>query len=184
MSSITSEEFTLKNGKRVTIRSVEPADFQAQMDFRNQFKLETIFTWHTPLTVPVESETKKFIMQTLNSSKESFIGVFYEKRMIAQVGIHMFLGRQHPWTEHAGRFGMAILKEYWRQGLGFKLLAVMEKEMKRMGYKVIHAEVRSINSGALNLYTKFGFEVTGTQKKAAMIEGKYYDDFLIFKEIR
>lgn len=183
MSAINPEYFVLKNGKTVVIRSVEIQDWLSQMNFRNTFKNETIFTWHTPETNPKEEETKKIISEVLVSPKESFIGVFDGSMMIAQIGIHRFLGKDHPWTEHAGRFGVAILKAYWRQGLGAKLLVLMEQEMRRLGYKNIHAEVRETNTAAISLYKKFGFEFTGTIKNAAFINGRYYSDLILFKEL-
>lgn len=183
MSAIRPEKFTLKNGTTVFIRSVEVSDWAEQIQFRNTFKNESIFTWHTPDTNPQEEETKRFIVATLAAPKECFIGAFHEKKLIAQIGIHKLLGRDHPWTEHAARFGMTVLKQYWRQGLGFKLLSVMQEEARRMGYRVIHAEVREANTPAIQMYTKFGFEITGTQKKVAFINGRYHNDFLIFKEI-
>jgi len=53
--------------------------------------------------------------------------------------------------------------------------------MQKHGYEKIFAYVRGDNPSALATYQKHGFEIIGTAKKHAKIDGKYIDEILIEK---
>jgi ribosomal protein S18 acetylase RimI-like enzyme len=57
--------------------------------------------------------------------------------------------------------GMALLKEYRRQGIGTALLNTLFKEATEKKIKRLSLSVDPINKGALKLYQRFGFKETG-----------------------
>ena len=57
-----------------------------------------------------------------------------------------------------------ILRQFWNQGFGTKLIHHIIKESKKMKYKYILLEVNDTNERAINLYKKNKFSVIGTIK--------------------
>lgn len=88
---------------------------------------------------------------------------------------------QHPWVKHVGSFGMMVLKPYWGQGIGTKLLAYMEEQAQKLNVTRIEASVRISNTQALRLYKKNGYTVEGTKQSSAFINDSFQDEYIIAK---
>src|SRR5690606_8095554 len=80
-----------------------------------------------------------------------------------------------------GRFGMMILKEYWGEGIGRRLLEIMEAHAKNCGITRIEAMVRTQNDRGVKLYRRMGYQIEGTRRQAALIEGTFQDEYFISK---
>lgn len=76
---------------------------------------------------------------------------------------------------------MMLLKEYWGQGIGKKLLEVLIAHAQHHGIVRLGARVRVHNERAIALYRKMGFTIEGTRAKAALIDGVFFDEFYIVK---
>lgn len=80
---------------------------------------------------------------------------------------------------HRATLSITVLRDYWGQGIGSRLMRMMVDFSKERNIDVISLEVRSDNSRAVTLYEKFGFERIGTYKKFFKINGEYYDAYLM-----
>jgi L-amino acid N-acyltransferase YncA len=81
-----------------------------------------------------------------------------------------------PSMRHTGDLGIRLLPEYRGNGLGTKLMTAVLK-MSRGKFDSVVASVLGKNKRARKLLEKMGFELCGTQKKAAkMVYG--FDDLL------
>lgn len=77
---------------------------------------------------------------------------------------------------HNADLGISVLKQYWGQGIGNKLLQLLIDECRTQGViRNINLIVRSDNQPAINLYEKFNFKYIGTYTNSTLIDGKYYD---------
>lgn len=81
---------------------------------------------------------------------------------------------------HRGTLMLSVLKEYWHQGVGTRLLqqGVVRAESDQT-LDVLALEVRSDNAHAIRLYERFGFERTGTNRGLLKIAGTLYDTHLM-----
>jgi RimJ/RimL family protein N-acetyltransferase len=185
MAKIVPEKFKLKDGREVLIRSPEPSDWEKVRDFLEHIKVESQNTFQFPGQPVLTQEKAKDRIEKATASKKSMIINFeLEGRFVAQADFFPFhVIEDHPWLKHNVLFGMTVVKEFWGQGLGKKLLELIEREAKKMGYKYLRAEVREHNERGIKLYTNFGLEITGRKKNFAFIDGKYHDDLFISKEI-
>ena len=52
---------------------------------------------------------------------------------------------------------LAVMKQYWRQGIGTALLKECERRSLAAGVKWLRLSVLSSNSQAVTAYRKFGF---------------------------
>ena len=72
-----------------------------------------------------------------------------------------------------------ILKNYWDQGLGRRLLEIILNHACQVGITRIEASVRTVNERAVRMYQQAGFVIEGTRKHAALIDGIFYDEYYI-----
>ena len=82
---------------------------------------------------------------------------------------------QRPIYEHCGELGIGVLKPFRGQGIGEALIRAALEKAKARGLTRIELTVFEPNKAAMHLYTKLGFVVEGTKKKAGLIDGQYFD---------
>ncbi|EOA8957373.1 N-acetyltransferase family protein [Vibrio harveyi] len=82
---------------------------------------------------------------------------------------------------HVGIIGTFVDAKYRRQGVASALFTATFADAKSKGYEKLFAYVREDNPNALATYLKHGFEVVGTAKKHAKINGQYINEVLIEK---
>lgn len=64
--------------------------------------------------------------------------------------------------KHRGDLGISVVREYWNQGIGSRLLCEVLSFAKENAFEIIDLQVRSDNTAAIHLYEKFGFQRFGT----------------------
>jgi RimJ/RimL family protein N-acetyltransferase len=132
--------------------------------------------------LPTEEELTQTILKSTDSSDNFLIGAFSSDRLIGLVNLRRERA-DHPWVKHIGNFGMMILKEFWGQGIGKKLLKILDDTAKDAGITRIQGEVRTQNLRGVNLYKKSGYQIEGTRINAAFIDGSFQDCFYIAKNV-
>lgn len=185
MAKLTPEKFIIKDGRELLIRSPEEDDWEKVRDFLEHVKIESKNTYQFPSQPVLTQEKAQARIRDFSvSSKKMIINAVYENRFIAQADfcpVHFI--KDHPWLMHNCYFGMTVIKEFWQQGIARRLLEILEREAKKMGYLYIRAEVRESNERGVKLYKNFGFEITGSKPEYAFIDGQYHNDLLIMKRI-
>jgi RimJ/RimL family protein N-acetyltransferase len=182
MPAQPTEHIQTKHGKTYELRNFIPADAEALQNFFHQSALDTTHTLHykeSPISI---AKLQERIKRSLESPSDLFIGVFEQGNIIGQLYFRVS-HPDHPWVKHIGEFGMTVLKDYWGQGIGTALLRQMEKFATSIGVSRIEAKVRTANEQAISLYKKFGYQIEGHRKKAALISGSFEDEFFIAKLI-
>jgi ribosomal protein S18 acetylase RimI-like enzyme len=76
---------------------------------------------------------------------------------------------------HCTSFGMSVLNEYRRHGVGSALLKELFLWAKEHQLNRIELEVFSNNLAAIGLYKKMGFWVEGVKKEAVRVGAGYVD---------
>lgn len=80
---------------------------------------------------------------------------------------------------HRATLSITVLRDYWGQGIGSRLMEMMVDLSRSHNIDVISLEVRADNSRAIALYEKFGFDRIGKYKKFFKINGSFYDALLM-----
>ena len=83
--------------------------------------------------------------------------------------------------DHVGIIGTYVSANSRGQGVAKQLFLATFTAAKSKGYEKLFAYVRSDNERALSAYLNQGFEIVGTAKKHAKIDGRYIDEILIEK---
>ncbi|HDM8228145.1 TPA: GNAT family N-acetyltransferase [Vibrio campbellii] len=82
---------------------------------------------------------------------------------------------------HVGIIGTFVDAKCRRQGVASALFTATFADAKSKGYEKLFAYVREDNPNALATYLKHGFEVVGTAKKQAKVNGHYINEVMIEK---
>jgi ribosomal-protein-alanine N-acetyltransferase len=181
MATYGPEQFTTNSGKTVVFRHCEPSDIGAFLDFQPKIAAETTNTLQVVGKTPDPIKIREVWEADAKSSVSLRLGCFLDSQMIGQLGFYPERQPPHPWTEHIGRFGMFVLQEFWGQGIGRRLLEIMESHARSIGIRRIEATVRTKNERGIKLYSRMGYEIEGTRKHAALIDGEMHDEFFIAK---
>jgi GNAT superfamily N-acetyltransferase len=181
MATYGPESFMLRDGRMVVLRNCRTEDAPAIGPFRAQIAHETTYTLQVVGLEPPPLETiGKRLADNESSLHALNLGAFDRSRFVG----HLFFWRlraDHPWIAHIGQFAMMILRDYWGQGLGRRMLEVMEAHALAIGVKRIEATVDARNDRGIELYRRFGFAIEGVRRGSGLIEGAYRDEYYIGK---
>jgi len=85
--------------------------------------------------------------------------------------------------KHVGEISTFVSLNSQRQGIGQSLCAATFNAAKEKGFLKLRATVRGDNPQALSFYQSQGFDIIGTAKKHAYLQGRYIDEVLLEKFI-
>lgn len=128
---------------------------------------------------------KKFFYSTFLSNPEEniLVGALSDKKIVASASLQLNLS--HKKTSHIGTWGIAIHPDFHNQGLGYKLIKIIEDIAKEKGLMRLEADYYDGNIAAEKLYIdKLNYTLEGRRKSAVLLKnGKYADKICIGKII-
>ena len=177
----TAETLTLQDGRKITIRSVEPEDAAGMLQYMKIMLAETPFLLRTPEEFNYTPEEEAQILAGRKNDPRSLMLVAeIEGQIIASADVcsHGTISR----VQHRSELGISVRKDYWRQGIGSFLMERLISFAKQSGFEQIELTVESKNQRALRLYLKNGFIVYGTRPHGMKYpDGSYDNDYLMIK---
>jgi len=132
------------------------------------------------MELPSVDETARNLASRVSDPGALDIGAFDGERMVAYLAFRP-AGLTHPWVRHIGQFKTTVSKEYWGCGVAKRLLRLQEDHALRVGITRIEAMVRVTNERGLRLYESFGYDIEGTRRRGARIDGVWHDEYFIAK---
>lgn len=166
------------NDEKVIIRKANKADAEALIEYINIIGGQSDFLTFGAgeFKVSVEDE-EKVIEDSLKKCNRLFIIAEYKEQIIGHL---TFSGGSRQRTAHTGEFGVSILKEYWGNKIGEKLVSYLIKWSEETGIiRKINLRVREDNERAINLYKKLGFIEEGILKRDFLVNDKFYDSLMM-----
>lgn len=119
---------------------------------------------------------KEFLQNMQNSIIEKMFLCEIENKI---VGICSIEGVNKIRIKHRVDLAITVLKNYWGNKIGEKLIDYAIEYCKSNSIKKIELTVRIDNERALKLYKKFGFEIEGEIKKFIYFGGNYYNCYFM-----
>lgn len=116
---------------------------------------------------------EKEFLQNIQSSILEKIFLFEIENKI--VGMCSIEGINKIRIKHRVDMAITVLKNYWGNKIGEKLIDYAIDYCKSNCIKKIELTVRIDNERALKLYKKFGFEIEGEIKNFIYLNGNYYN---------
>lgn len=177
--------FTLKDGRAATLRSPREEDNEGTRAYLIKSSGETEFLLRYPDECKKLSyELEKSIFDDMNSSENAAMLVCEVEGII--VGTCTITRDKWIKTRHRANIAVALLSDYWGQGIGSKMLEALIDIAEKMQYvEQIELEYIEGNSRARALYEKFGFRIVGVRPKAYRLkDGAYLNEYIMIKELQ
>lgn len=157
------------------IRPVKVEDAQAINEIRRMDEV-----MENMLGIPSERVDRSVeFLKNLSENDHLFVAEIQEetKKVVGLIGLHV---KKSPRLRHSAGIGIMVHKDYQGQGIGTALMkTVIDLADNWLMLKRIELDVFVDNQKAIEFYKKFGFEVEGLKKYAAIRNGKYADLYIM-----
>lgn len=163
----------------IIIEKASTKDAEAILEYLKQIGSETdnLTFGAEGLPFTIEEETRH-IKQLENSVNDVMFVAKDNDRIIGDATLNRLPRRM----KHRGDLGISVLRKYWNNGIGSRLLREIINFAKGNSFEVIDLQVRSDNVAAIHLYEKFGFQKIGTHKSFFKIaEDEISFDYMYLK---
>ncbi len=173
-----AQHITLKDNLHLTLRSAEPGDAERILVHMNQIAGESENVTFGPgeFELSVEEE-RAFLQKTAESSNSLYVLAEIADEI---VGTLSFNAGKRPRLQHAGEFGITVLRTYWNAGIGGCMLAYFISWAKQAEMiRKINLRVRVDNLPAIHLYEKYGFVHEGRVTREFYLHGQFIDAYMM-----
>ena len=182
---IRESEYTLKDGRKALIRSPKDEDIQGVLAYLFLSAGEPDFILRYPEECgKYTPEGEKALFDRINESDhEAMLVCLVEGRVAGNCQIKWNTGIK---TRHRASVAIALLKEYWNQGIGTRLFEEMIRIAEENEH-ILQMELDFVegNTRARALYEKMGFRITGVKPNAIRLkDGTLLNEYSMMKEIR
>ncbi len=180
-----NELFRLKNGKTVFIKRLYKKDYEINNNY------EFVYNWLHDISEylaldfekkNLEQNKTSYYQMILNEELYIVLGALSEEKIIATA--HLTLNPPTMKSGHVGTWGISINPNFQDQGLGKRLLELLENIALKKGLKKLHASYYAANKKAEHLYiNRMKYEIEGRQKLAALLKNGSYTDIMLIGKI-
>lgn len=177
--------FQLKDGRNALIRNPGDQDIQGMLDYLCQTAGETEFLLRYPEEcAKYTPEGEKALFDRINEADN-------EAMLVCEVQGKIAGNCQITWsngikTRHRARVAIALLKEYWNQGIGTRMFQELIRIAEENEH-ILQLELEFVegNSRARALYEKMGFRITGVKPNAIRLkDGTLLNEYSMVRKIR
>jgi len=181
---IEEVKFKLKDGREAVLRSPKEEDVESTLEYLVISAGETDFILRYPeeCSKYTPEGEKKLFEQKNASPNEAMIMCIVDGRVVGNCEISFFRGMK---TRHRASIGIALISEFWNQGIGTKMfeemirLAKTREEVTQLELEFVEGNVR-----ARHLYEKMGFRIAGVHPNAIRLkDGTLLNNYLMIKEV-
>ena len=178
-------EFTLKDGRQALIRSPRDEDIQGMLDYLFISAGETEFILRYPEECgKYTAEGEKALFDRCNASDhEAMLVCLVDGKVAGNCQVIFNTGMK---TRHRAAVAIALLKDYWNQGIGTRMFQELIRIAEENPY-ILQMELDFVegNTRARALYEKMGFRITGVRPNAIRLkDGTLLNEYSMIKEIR
>lgn len=182
---IRETEFSMKDGRKAMIRSPRDEDIPGMLDYLYVSAGETEYILRYPEECgKYTPEGEKALFDRINhSDNEAMLVCLVDGKLAGNCQISWSKGIK---TRHRASIAIALMKEYWGQGIGTRLI----QELIRIAEENEHIMQMELdfvegNTRARALYEKMGFRITGIRPNAIRLkDGTMLNEYSMIREIR
>lgn len=160
----------------IVFREVKVSDALPMINYLNEVAGETVnLSFGEGEYRKTVEEEEAFIQSHLEAENQLFIVVEDQGRIIGQITVSSTYKAK---MRHIGVIGISIRKEYWRQGIGRRLMekAIAWAKESQVILK-LNLNVLVSNTAAVALYQDVGFEIEGRLRRDMYLNGEFTDAY-------
>ena len=178
-------EYTMKDGRTAVIRSPRDGDIPGVLDYLYVSAGETEFIIRYPEECDkYTAEGEKALFDKANASEsEAFLVCLVDGKV---AGTAQIMWSTSIKTRHRAFVAIALLKEFWGQGIGTRIFEELIRIAEENEY-ILQLELDFVegNTRARALYEKTGFRITGVKPNAIRLrDGTLLNEYSMVREIR
>ena len=178
-------EFVLKDGRKALLRSPRDEDIPGMLDYLYVSAGETEFILRYPEECgKYTAEGEKALFDRINASdNEAMLVCLADGKVAGNCQIAWKTGIK---TRHRASVAIALLKEYWNQGIGTRMFQEMIR-IAEENKNILQMELEFVegNTRARALYEKMGFRIIGVKPNAIRLkDGTLLNEYSMIREIR
>ena len=177
--------YSMKDGRQALIRSPKEEDIQGMLDYLYRSAGETEFIIRYPEECGIYTpEKEKALFDRVNNADNEAMLVCLVDGKVA--GNCQIAWKKSLKTRHRAAVAIALLKEYWGQGIGTRMFEEMIR-IAEENEQILQMELEFIegNRRARALYEKMGFRITGVRPNAIRLkDGTLLNEYTMIREIR
>lgn len=163
---------------QITYRRVQESDAEKIVKFYNFVGGETSYLSFEKDEYPLSVEEQVQSIRSLEGNQTNIMLMAMDGEEIAGIATISSSGKIK--ARHDGELGIVVAKKYQGQGIGTELIRQLIEWAKGNGVTTrISLDTRADNVKAVELYMKFGFVVEGCRKNSTLLNGKYYDLYVM-----
>ncbi|MBV7391249.1 GNAT family N-acetyltransferase [Enterococcus alishanensis] len=163
---------------KVTYRNPTEDDAKNIVDFYNLVGGETTYLSFEENEYPLNvKEVKELIINTNHQINSTILLALINGKII---GIGTVSSGNKVKSKHCGELGIVVTEKFQSIGIGKEIIYQLLTWAKSNGVTTkIQLDTRVDNKKAVKLYKKFGFKIEGKLENTTIIEGKYYDLYVM-----
>ena len=164
---------TLKNSKKVIIRSAEISDAAKLLETIKEYIGDSDYIPKTTAEIVITlKQEEEWINSFIQKENSLLLVATFEDKIIGNLDI---TGNSRIIMQHTGVIGMGMLSEWRNSGLGTALMqAAIGWSKENPILELLWLQVYTENVLGLNLYRKMNFTGNGTIENYFKQDGKYY----------
>ncbi len=182
---INETEYTLKDGRKALIRSPRAEDVPGMLEYLVRSAGETEFIIRYPEEcAKYTAEGEQVLFDRINASDNEAMLVCLVDGKVA--GNCQVAWKNSIKTGHRASVAIALLKEYWNQGIGTRLFQEMIR-IAEGNENILQMELEFVegNIRARALYEKMGFRITGVRPDAIRLrDGTLLNEYCMVRKIK
>lgn len=164
--------------ENIIYRRAQENDAEKIVNFYNFVGGETSYLSFEKDEYPLDVEAQIQSIHGLEGNQTNIMLLAMDGEEIA--GIATISSSHKIKARHDGELGIVVAKKYQGKGIGTELIRQLIEWAKGNGVTTrISLDTRTDNVSAVNLYMKFGFVVEGCRKNSTLLNGKYYDLYVM-----
>ena len=163
---------------QIVYRSAREGDGRKIVDFYNFVGGETSYLSFEKDEYPMSAEEQEEELRSLEGERASVMLLAMDGEEIA--GIATVRSSAKIKSRHDGELGIVVAKQYQGQGIGTELIDRLIRWARGNGVTTrLSLDTRADNIRAVALYMKFGFAVEGCRRNSTLLDGTYYDLYVM-----
>ena len=162
----------------ITYRRPEVSDAKNIVDFYNYVGGETSYLSFEKDEYPLDVAAQEAAIRELEGNDNNIMLLAMDGDEIA--GMATISSTHKIKARHDGELGIVVAKKYQGQGIGTTLIKKLIDWARGNGVTTrISLDTRADNIMAVSLYLKMGFQVEGCRKNSTLLNGEYYDLYIM-----
>jgi len=175
-------EKRLRDGRQLLIREAVRDDAPALVAYFKVIGGESDYLTFGAEGLDVKEEDEAAVIEAMAAAANQLMLCAFVDGNLA--GNLSFRGGTRERIRHSGELGISVHREYWGLGIGHELLGELIRWARESGIiRKLNLRVRADNTRAIALYEKIGFQREGVITREFLVNGKFYDTYLMGLEL-